>query len=281
MPGIGDYEFQPPAGDPFLPSEGRGSSGSRVVLIATVIVIAAVALGVIGYRTLGRRQPSQAAPRTASAPAPTLPKAAADEVERLDLPPLDDSDAFVRQHLRALSSNRLIAAWLGTQGLVRNFVVAVDNIAHGMNPARHLRVLRPGGQFRVMTRGANVVIDPRTYDRFTPIADAAASIDAAAAGRLYRGFKPLLQMAYDELGNQESFDGAVERAIAGLLHVPAIEGDVRVEQAGEGIGYEYADARLAQLTGAQKQLMRMGARNMRVIQQQLRAFALAARIPLS
>jgi len=118
-----------------------------------------------------------------------------------------------------------------------------------------------------MTRGANVVIDPRNYDRFTPIADAAASIDADRAGRLYRSFKPLLQMAYDELGNQESIDRAVERAIDGLLQVPSADGDVRVEPAGEGIGYDYADARLEGLNGAQKQLLRMGPRNVRVIQQ--------------
>jgi len=159
--------------------------------------------------------------------------------------------------------------------------VIVENISHGVNPSRHLRVLKPAGQFRVMTRGANVVIDPRTYDRFTPIADAAASIDAAGAGRLYRSFKPLLQMAYDELGNQESIDRAVERVVGAMLEVPAAEGDVRVEQSGEGIGYEYADSRLEALNGAQKQLLRMGPRNIRVIQQQLRGFASAAGIPLS
>jgi hypothetical protein len=279
MPGIEEYDFQTPPSDPSSLG-GRGSSGSRSVLFAVVIVAAAIALGVIGYLTFGRRTAPSNAPRAASAPAPSLPKAA-DDVERIELPPLDDSDALVRQRIGVLSSNRLVAAWLGTKGLVRNFVAVVDNISHGMNPSRHLRVLRPAGQFRVMTRGANVVIDPRNYDRFTPIADAAASIDAAPAGRLYRSFKPLLQMAYDELGNQESIDRAVERAIEGLLQVPIVESDVRVEQAGEGIGYDYADARLEALNGAQKQLLRMGGRNVRVIQQQLRAFAAAAGIPLS
>ncbi len=194
---------------------------------------------------------------------------------------LDDSDALVRQRIGLLSSNRLVSAWLGTKGLVRNFTVVLENISHGVNPSRHLGVLKPAGQFRVTTRGANVVIDPRNSDRFNPIADAASSIDAAAAGRLYRSFKPLLQMAYDELGNQESIDRAVERAIGGLLQVPAADGDLRVEQAGEGIGYEYADPRLEALNGAQKQLLRMGPRNIRAIQQQLRGFASAAAIPLS
>jgi len=235
---------------------------------------------VIGYLTFGRRTAPTTPPRQAAATAPTLPKAVED-VERIDLPPLDDSDALVRQRIGLLSSNRLVSAWLATKGLVRNFTLVVDNISHGMNPSRQLRVLKPAGQFRVMTRGANVVIDPRNYDRFTPIAQAAASVDAAGAGRLYRSFKPLLQMAYDELGNQESIDRAVERALGGLLEVPAVDGDIRVEQSGEGIGYEYADPRLDALNGAQKQLLRMGPGNTRIIQQQLRGFASGAAIPLS
>jgi len=281
MPEIDEeYEFQSPIGDRSFSGGSGDSNGPRNVVFAAVIVVALIALGVIGYLTFGRRAAPTAAPRQAAAPAPTLPKAA-DDVERIDLPPLDASDALVRQRIGLLSSNRLVSAWLATNGLVRNFTVVVENISHGVNPSRHLRVLKPAGQFRVMTREANVVIDPRTYDRFTPIADVAASIDAAGAGRLYRSFKPLLQMAYDELGNQESIDRAVERVVGGMLEVPAVDGDVRVEQSGEGIGYEYADARLDALNGAQKQLLRMGPRNIRVIQQQLRGFASAAGIPLS
>jgi hypothetical protein len=142
-----------------------------------------------------------------------------------------------------------------------------------MNPSRHLRVLKPAGEFRVMMRGSQTVIDPRSYDRFSRIEEAAASIDARSAGRLYKSFKPLLQMAYDELGNQESIDRAVERTVNSLLQVPAIDGDVRVERTGEGIGYEYTDQRLDELNGAQKQLLRMGPKNIRSIQSQLRTFA--------
>jgi Protein of unknown function (DUF3014) len=275
-----EVEFQSPSSDRTFSGGNGDSSSARHVLIPAVVVVALIALGVIGYLTFGRRTAAPTAPRQAAAPAPTLPKAVED-VERIDLPPLDDSDPLVRQRIGLLSSNRLVSAWLATKGLVRNFTVVVENISHGVNPSRHLRVLKPAGQFRVMTRGANVVIDPRNYDRFTPIADAAGSIDAAGAGRLYRSFKPLLQMAYDELGNQESIDRAVERAIGGLLQVPAVDGDIRVEQSGEGIGYEYADPRLDALNAVQKQLLRMGPRNIRVIQQQLRGFASAAAIPLS
>jgi len=277
MAGIDEHEFQEPAGSPSY-SSGGGGGGPRVALIA-IAIGGVVVLAVIAYFIFsGRTSPSRAA-ATATPAAPQASKASADEIEHIDLPALDDSDALVRQRIGILSSNPLVAAWLGTGNLIRNFVVVLENISHGMNPSRHLIVLRPTGPFRVMTRGSQVVIDPRSYDRFSRIEEAAVSIDARTAGRLYQSFRPLLQTAYDELGNQEPIDRAVERAIIALLQVPAIDGDIRVEQTGEGIGYEYADEKLEALTGAQKQLLRMGAKNIRIIQSQLRTFGMAIGIP--
>jgi hypothetical protein len=277
MTGIDEYEFQPP--DSGAPGPG-GGPGSRIPPAALIGLVVAVIVAATVYVLYPRR----AAPANSSAPSASTiaqnPKKAADDFEHIELPPLDDSDALVRQRIGILSSNRLVAAWLATKGLIRNFVAVVENISHGMNPSRHLRVLKPGGEFRVMTRGSQFVIDPRNYDRFSPIEEAAASIDAGSAGRLYQSFKPLLQAAYDELGNQEPVDRAVERAIAGLLQVPAIDADVRVEQSGEGIGYEFADDRLEALNGAQKQLLRMGPKNIRIIQAQLRTFAMTAGLPV-
>jgi len=275
MAGIGDdIEFQAPRDGP-PPPDGSAPGGPSVIWIA-LVGVAVIALAAGAYWFFANRTPPAvtAARPAATAPAPA-PAATADDFEHIDLPPLDDSDALVRQRVGILSSNRLVTAWLATKGLVRNFVVVIDNISRGMNPSRRLAALKPPGQFRVMTKGSQVVIDPRNYDRFAPIADAAASIDARSAGRLYGSFKPLLQTAYDELGSQERLDQAVERAISGLLAVPAIDGDVRVEQTGEGIGYQYSDDRLQELNGAQKQLLRMGPRNIRTIQAQLRTFAAA------
>lgn len=279
MTGIGDYEFQAPDSPPTGPSfHDRRGGGFWTVTILGGIVVLVLAAATTYLLVRGRNTPS-GAPAPAATAAPQTPAARVDDFERIDLPPLEESDALVRQRIGVLSSHPLVATWLGTRGLIRNFVVVIDNIGHGMNPSRHLQVLKPAGTFRVMTRGDQVVIDPRNYDRFSRVTDAAASIDARSAGRLFKSFEPLLQMAYDELGNQEPVTNAVERALTSLLQVPAIDGDIRVELAGEGIGYEYADARLESLKGAQKQLLRMGPKNIRIIQSQLREFAAAIGIP--
>jgi hypothetical protein len=186
----------------------------------------------------------------------------------------------VRRLVAALSSHPRVAAWLTTNGLIRNFVVVVENVSTGATPAGHLRVLRPVGPFRVIENGEEIRLDPRNYDRYTPFADAVASIDAAGAAQLYSRLKVRMGEAYAELGRDEPFDRALERAIVAMLQVPIVEGSVRLEETG-ATQYRHADATLQQLTQAQRQLLRMGPANVRVIQRKLREIALALGIPAS
>ena len=196
----------------------------------------------------------------------------------IDLPPLDETDAVVRDLVKALSSHPGVAAWLTTNHLIRNFTVVVANIAEGKTPSRHLTTLRPSSSFRVMERGSDVVIDPRSYERYNTIAAAAASIDPAGGARLYGTLKPRIEDAYRELGVPDTpFDRTLERAIVVLLSTPVREDQIRVEP--RGIGYAFAAPELEGLTHAQKQLLRMGPRNARAIQAALRDVALALGIP--
>jgi len=188
------------------------------------------------------------------------------------------SDAIIRELVGKLSAHPRVAAWLATDGLVRNFTVVVVNIAEGRTPAPQLRRLRPTGAFRVSQRGSDTVIDPRSYDRYTTLAEASASLDPAGSARLYTALKPLIDQAYAELGYPDiPFDRMLERAVIRLLDTPVVEDPIRVKP--EGIGWVYADARLEDLTGAQRQLLRMGARNQQVVQESLRNIALALGIP--
>jgi hypothetical protein len=195
------------------------------------------------------------------------------EVEPIELPPLDDTDALVRRLVAGLSSHPSITAWLASDGLIRSFVVAVENISTGRTPARHLRALRPKGEFRVVDRGGELEVDPRSYERYTQIAGAVQSIDAQGAARLYTTLKPRLEEAYRELGHQESFDRALQRAIVTLLQVPVLQANIGMVP--KGALYQYLDPRVERLTAAQKQLARMGPQNVRIVQAKLREVAVA------
>ncbi len=272
---VRDYELQKtPDHEPQL----SPSPGLRAVRIAAVIVVVAAIAAAI-YLVVRTRK--AAAP--ASAPVATSPKPQAiDPLGRnaaaIDLPPLDQTDALVRDLVKGLSTHPSVAAWLTTDGLVRNFTVTVANIADGKTPARHLSKLRPAAPFRVIERGGDAFIDPRSYERYNTLAAAAASIDPPGAAQLYATLKPRIEEAYRELGVPDTpFDRTLEKAIVVLLNTPVRDDQMRVEP--HGVGYEFVAPGLEGLTAAQKHLLRMGPANARAIQASLREIALALGIP--
>jgi hypothetical protein len=195
------------------------------------------------------------------------------------LPPLDQSDPVVADLVRKLSSHPRVAAWLTTPGLIRNFTAVVLRIADGKTPAKMLQPLRPDAPFRVTERDGAIYVDSRSYDRYRSLAEAVASIDAKGSASLYTTLKPRIEEAHRELGQPDgSFDRTLERAIVALLETPVRGGPARLQPQG-GIGYAFADSRNEDLSAAQKQLLRMGPENARMVQAKLREIALALGIP--
>jgi hypothetical protein len=242
-------------------------------------VIGVVIAALVAYFIYGRRP----APAPAAVAKPAETEVAVQplgrDAERITVPPLDESDALVRELVQKITSHPSALAWLATNGLIRNFTVVVGNVADGATPAKQLRVLRPGSAFAIVERNGQRFIDPRSYQRYDAIADAVASIDPPGASRLYATLKPRIGEAYAQLGQPaNSFDSALERAIVALLQTPVVDGPVRVESKG-GTGYRYAAPNLEGLTAAQRQLLRTGPRNVRKIQEALRQLAIALGIP--
>src|SRR5262249_40357374 len=146
-------------------------------------------------------------------------------------------------------------------------------------PAKMLQPLRPDGAFRVTQRDGGIYVDSRSYERYRPLAEAVASIDAKGAASLYATLKPRIEEAHRELGQPEaSFDRTLHRAIVALLEAPVRGGQTRLQPQG-GIGYAFAESRDEDLSAAQKQLLRMGPENARIVQAKLREIALALGIP--
>ena len=189
---------------------------------------AALAVGMVVWFFMSGREAEEPAteqpPITTANPPPTTPFglcATTGAVDALALPSLDDSDTLVGALTGTLSAHPRVAAWLATDGLIRNFTVVIENIASGASPAVHLSSLRPDGVFGVTGEGQELFLDPRSYERYALIADAVDSVDVQAAVRLCGTLKPRLDEAYDELGRGGSFDAALERAIVAMLRAPA------------------------------------------------------------
>lgn len=235
-----------------------------------ILLVALLAGAAIWYFAFRQRDVSVVT-TTTEVPAAGPSRPAAEAGEDIELPPLDASDPLVRELLTKLSSHPRVAAWLTTDGLIRNFAVVVTNIAGGRTPSRHLKPLAPSAAFQVRREGDAVWLDSRAYSRYDGHADAVASMDARGTARLYATLKPRIEEANKELGATEDFDAVLERAIVELLEVPVVEGDVLLRA--DSVAYSFADPQLESLTAAQRQLLRMGPRNVRIVQAKLREVA--------
>jgi hypothetical protein len=190
------------------------------------------------------------------------------------LPPLAESDTLVRSLAGGLSPHASLAEWLAKEGNIERFVAAVDAVASGETPRPLLLFLAPASGFKVVEREGHIYVDPRSYQRYDGIAEVVATIDPARAVEVYRTLQPLCEAAYRDLGHPDGrFDDALGRALRVLLATPVVEGDV--ELAPKVVTYAFADPKLEGLRPAQRQLFRMGPRNVRLVQTELRALAAA------
>jgi hypothetical protein len=274
MQPLDEYPIGTERGTLSPPPEPRGRW--RVPLVMGVCAAIVAAIAAFFYL-----RPSSAPGAADTTPAPATQKGQPQartplggEAEPRDLPPLDLTDPLVRELLSGLSSRPELATWLATDGLIRNFVASVDAVANGGTPSAQLRRLAPSRPFVVQARGDHVLIDERSYRRYDGIADTVQSLDANGLARAYATLRPRLQEAYRELGYPDgNFDNAVEQAIARLLDTPLVARDVEVQPA--PVLYQFVDPRIEKLSPAQKQLVRMGPRNQRMVQDKLRELASA------
>jgi len=267
---VADYNFN----DSGTGAWSRESRDRLVPIAGAIVGVIAIVVGL--YWWYGRQETPGSEPvATESAPQEVSPPQEVAPARDIELPPLDQSDTVVRLLVGALSAHPGLASWLMTDRLVRRFVVTVENVADGSNPAQHLPFMRPGQRFAIAGAAGALRIDPRSYARYDGAAAIVDSIDVQGAARLYRQLEPVITEAYGELGHPEGgFDEALERAIHRLLQTPAVERQPVAVDA-RSIFFEFRDPELERLAPVQKQFMGMGPRNMRIVQGKLRDLAAA------
>lgn len=250
------------------PPERSGVDARLVVSVVVVLALIASGVYLLWFR------------RPAPAPSAAVTSAAVDRTQRLpverpadiEVPPLDQSDALVRQLVSQLSRHPIVAAWLATDGLIRNFALVVQNLADHESPNKHLASVTPKGSFAVVREGTAIYLDPASYHRYDAYADAFAAIDAHGAAKLYATLKPRVSEAVRDLGDPKGdADAVLRRAVVDLLATPIVETRIPLTQ--PSVMYAFGDPALQSLSSGQRQLLRMGPRNTRLIQQKLREIA--------
>jgi hypothetical protein len=237
-----------------------------------VLVLALVAAGGGGLYWLLGAAPSPA-PTAAAPPAGSQGEAPATG------PLLDE--AKQRSLVDALSANPLARRLVAEGDLLRRWAVVTENVAGDVVPRKPLAAVAPTEKFSVVRREGAVFMDPRSYQRYDAIGDAVASLEPNAFVHAYTALRPALEAAYRGLGYPDgSIDRVTARALARIERTAARDGEIELIE-GPGATYAYADPRLEQLGDVEKQLLRMGPRNGRILQEKAREISRLLGFPTS
>jgi hypothetical protein len=267
------------------------------VFIAAVILV----LGGGGYFWWRSTHP-EPAPATAPAPTPPPPVnpvaptpvptppvaeapiqhpvAAEPAPKGKSLPPLDESDGYVRDLLLGLMGKRA-PFFISFDGFARRFVTTVDNLGKETASPMMWPVIPTSGQFAAEVTTEGTVITPGNATRYTPFVRFAEMIDTRKAVGMYRRLYPLFQQAYEDLGvpGGKYFNDRVVAVIDNLLATPDVSGPIRVKlvdtKASPGAQranrlFQFEDPKHEARSAGQKILLRMGRDNAAKLKAKLR-----------
>jgi len=240
----------------------RPPSPAPLVIVILGVVAAAGGL----YWFFGKAPPPQP-PGAAAAPVVPEPSAQATG--------LSVNPESQQKLLEAVSANPLLRGLLVAPDVARRWAVAVENLANDVVPRKQLELLAPKGAFAVLRRDGKAFIDPQSYSRFDAVGDAVASVNVDAFVIAYAALRPALEAAYRALGYP---DGSIDKAAARALHRievnPVRDGAVEVVE-GTGATWAFADPSMEGLGDVEKQIVRMGPRNARILQAKAREISQA------
>jgi hypothetical protein len=281
MPDLDDFELEhtgSPEGSPRPyrpdpepePEKKGGLLFPAILALAAILAIGLLAVVYVSFRTPTERE-IEATPPPVEATSLATPAPSATPVT---LPPLDASDDFVRQMVTALSSHPELGRWIAEKGLIMTLTAVTVNVATGESPRPHLLFLAPKTRFVPKRVGRSLVPDPASFAGYDVMADAVASVDATAAAQAYLTLEPLFDVAFQDFGMPEvRFRAMLERAIDNLVAVPDLPSEVALVP--HATTFRYDNPRYEELSPAQKQFLRMGPRNVKVIRGKLQEFQAA------
>lgn len=266
-----------------MPDSAPTPPPKRGPLWPFVLLIILVAGGFLAWRVLER-------PQTVFVP-PQSPDAGVAVTEAVDaaVPAnLDDGDTQLRKLAAGWSSDPTFAKWLDLLSL-RHLVAAAQLVADGASPRPALPFLSITGPFVVREVEApkpakgkvrpppGLFVATASYARYDGLLQVFGSVNAAAAGDAYAQLRPFCDAAFGEIGRPgKRFDDVLTAALRRVLEVKPIDGEV--ELVPKGAVYAFADPALEALSAAEKQVLRLGPENGRVLQRQLREFAAHAKL---
>jgi hypothetical protein len=196
------------------------------------------------------------------------------------LPLLNGSDELIRDALVGMSRHEGMNQWVAVSDLIRKFVGFINGISEGHVLRDPVRFLAPNERFLAKPISDDVyLMDAASYTRYLPFVSVIESLDSQDIVDFYVLVHPLLEQGYSELGLPGgSVNEIVFKAVGRLLEVPVITGEIRLKR--PVVMYEFENPELERLSPAQKQLLRMGPKNVARLQKKLSDISRKLRVEL-
>lgn len=207
------------------------------------------------------------------------------ELDELPLPPLNESDDYVRENLEAVVGEAAAMQYFANDGLVARIVATVDMLGSRQVPGNIQAIQSPGGSFAAVEDSSPPTVirnemgdpvpqylsDPANTKRYLAYVEMLEAIDAEQFAALYQQNYPLFQQAWRELGYTGSeFSDRLLEVIDELLATPAVQEPHRLIKP-EAV-YIFADEELEALNAGQKIMLRMGTDNAARVKSKLTEF---------
>ena len=244
--------------------------------VAALIVLAG-GIALYFWRSGNVPEPAPPPPVAQTAPAPAPPIAEPPRIEypvpeteaKAPLPPLAASDSLAQDTAVGLFGHDAFARLFLPEGLIRHFVVTIDNLPR-KTYAQRLSPVRPvPGTFAVTGGDDTLAIAEQNAYRYHPYVLVLEAPEAKKLVAAYVLLYPLFQSAYQELGYPNGyFNDRLVVAIDDLLAAPEAAAPRLVQPK---VLYQFADAGLEERSAGQKIMIRMGPANEARVKAKLRA----------
>ncbi len=186
------------------------------------------------------------------------------------LPSMQESDLVVQSELISLFGKDHFEKVFIPEDLIGHFVMTIVNATEKKIQTQLLPFKAPEGKFLVSGSGAEMQIDSRNYDRYSPYVALLQLVDAKKLVALYSWLYSLFQEAYRDLGTDGFFNDKVIAALDNIAETPEIKEPILLTR--PLFYYKFADPELESLSVAQKFIQRMGPGNAALVKTMAREF---------
>lgn len=183
--------------------------------------------------------------------------------------PLDLSDKAIKQGLITALRAPLLSTLIVNDSILANMVASVNNTAQGTLPENVSLLTPPATEFSVFKQADNQFITPESFTRYNVYAQTFAEIETEDMLALLDQYEPQIMAQFEQIALPNAqFTSTLINAINRLLDTPTV--NLPIPVISDSAMYKFANPQLEALLPAQKQLLRMGPDNMRLVKAKLR-----------